>query len=180
MSGSTETAVLGGGCFWCTEAVFQEVEGVTRVQSGYSGGTKANPTYEQVCTGNTGHAEVVQLTFDPQVISYSDILEIFFSVHDPTSLNRQGDDVGTQYRSVIFATSEDQKKAALDYMAKLGSSGQYEKPIVTRVEDFSAFYPSESYHWNYFMQNSDKPYCRLVISPKLDKFRKHYGTILKR
>ena len=180
MTTATETIVLGGGCFWCTEAVFQEVEGITEVQSGYSGGTVANPTYEQVCTGKTGHAEVVRLEFDPAVISFKDILEIFFSIHDPTSLNRQGDDVGTQYRSAIFCTSREQKSAALEYISSLEKSGNYSRPIVTKVEDLREFYPSESYHWNYFRQNSSKPYCKLVISPKLEKFRKQHGTVLRR
>lgn len=180
MSAREEVSVLGGGCFWCTEAVFQEVEGVMEVQSGYSGGTLENPTYEQVCTGRTGHAEVVRIKFNPEVISYNDVLEIFFSVHDPTSLNRQGEDVGTQYRSAIFCTSEEQKRAANAYISMLESSGEYSRPIVTQVEDLRAFYPSEKYHWNYFKQNSDKPYCRLVISPKLEKFRKKHGPVLKR
>ncbi|MCL4329913.1 MAG: peptide-methionine (S)-S-oxide reductase MsrA [Candidatus Thermoplasmatota archaeon] len=180
MNTPLETAVLGGGCFWCTEAVFQEVQGVTEVQSGYSGGTVANPTYEQVCTGRTGHAEVVRLRFDPSVISYNDILEIFFSIHDPTSLNRQGDDVGTQYRSAIFCNGKEQKSAALECISSLEKSGKYAKPIVTQVEDLREFYPSERYHWNYFRQNSSKPYCKLVISPKLEKFRKQNATVLRR
>lgn len=175
-----ETAVLGGGCFWCTEAVFQDIEGVVEVDSGYSGGHKRNPSYEEVCTGNTGHAEVVKVTFDPAVISYSNILEVFFSMHDPTTLNRQGNDVGTQYRSVIFFTTPEQKETAERTISEMEKTGEYRKPIVTTVEKFGEFYSSEEYHKNYFQNNSGASYCRLVISPKVEKFRKTHTAILRR
>lgn len=178
--GNVETAVLGGGCFWCTEAVFQEIEGVLDVDSGYSGGHKEHPTYEEVCTGNTGHAEVVKINFDTSVISYENILEVFFSMHDPTSLNRQGNDVGTQYRSVIFYTTPHQKDTAEHTISELEKSGEYKKPIVTVVEEFKEFYTSEGYHKDYFKNNSEAAYCRLVISPKVEKFKKSHTTILRR
>ncbi len=177
---NNEVAVLGGGCFWCTEAVFQDIEGVIGVDSGYSGGHKENPTYEEVCTGRTGHAEVVKVTFDPSIISYENILEVFFSMHDPTSLNRQGNDIGTQYRSVIFYTSRSQKDAAEKVISDLQMSGAHRKPIVTEVEEFKEFYSSEGYHKNYFKNNSDAAYCRLVISPKVEKFRKTHKAIIRR
>lgn len=180
MSNEKEEAILGGGCFWCTEAVFQEINGVIEVDSGYSGGTVENPTYEQVCTGTTGHAEVVKVTFDPSVITYRQILEVFFSMHDPTSLNRQGNDVGTQYRSVVFYTGNEQKAAAENLISELKESGEYRKPIVTAVEKFTAFYPSEDYHKNYFRKNSEVSYCKYVISPKVEKFRKAHAPILRR
>lgn len=175
-----ETAVLGGGCFWCTEAVFQEIEGVVEVDSGYSGGHKENPTYEEVCAGNTGHAEVVRIKFDPEVITYANILEVYFSMHDPTTLNRQGNDVGTQYRSVIFYTTPEQREIAERAISELEKSGEYRKPVVTAVEEFTKFYSSEGYHKNYFKNNSEASYCRLVISPKVDKFRKTHTAILRR
>ena len=174
-----ESIVLGGGCFWCTEAVFSEVRGVEKVESGYSGGTVPNPTYEEVCTGRTGHAEVVKVSFDPSEISLADILEIFFDVHDPTSLNRQGEDVGTQYRSAIFYYNDAQKETIDRVVQNMKNSGKYRRPIVTSVEKFKAFYPSEEYHHNYYNRNGSAPYCRAVISPKLQKFRHSYGAQLR-
>jgi methionine-S-sulfoxide reductase len=174
-----ESIVLGGGCFWCTEAVFSEVRGVNKVESGYSGGTVPNPTYEEVCTGRTGHAEVVKVSFDPSEISLADILEIFFDIHDPTSMNRQGDDIGTQYRSAIFYFNEGQKETIDQVIQTLKNSGKYRKPIVTAVEKFQAFYPSEEYHHNYYNRNGSAPYCRAVISPKLQKFRHSYSAQLR-
>jgi methionine-S-sulfoxide reductase len=174
-----ESIVLGGGCFWCTEAVFSEVRGVEKVESGYSGGTVPNPTYEEVCTGRTGHAEVVKVSFDPSEISLADILEIFFDVHDPTSLNRQGEDVGTQYRSAIFYYNDAQKETIDQAIQNMKKSGKYRRPIVTSVEKFKAFYPSEEYHHNYYNRNGSAPYCRAVISPKLQKFRHSYGAQLR-
>ncbi len=174
-----ESIVLGGGCFWCTEAVFSEVRGVEKVESGYSGGTVPNPTYEEVCTGRTGHAEVVKVSFDPSEISLADILEIFFDVHDPTSLNRQGEDVGTQYRSAIFYYNDTQKETIDRVVQNMKNSGKYRRPIVTSVEKFKAFYPSEEYHHNYYNRNGSAPYCRAVISPKLQKFRHSYGAQLR-
>ncbi len=177
---SHEIATLGGGCFWCTEAVFDDLNGVSDVESGYSGGTLANPTYEQVCTGRTGHAEVVQVTFDPQVISYADILRIFFTVHDPTTLNRQGNDVGTQYRSVIFYHDEEQKRTATEVMKEIEAEKIWDDPIVTELSPFVAFYKAEDYHQEYFASNPDQGYCRIVIAPKVAKFRNHYRDRLKK
>ncbi|MHB1709580.1 MAG: peptide-methionine (S)-S-oxide reductase MsrA [Thermoplasmataceae archaeon] len=174
-----ESIVLGGGCFWCTEAVFREVRGVEKVESGYSGGTVPNPTYKEVCTGRTGHAEVVKVSFNPSEISLTDILEIFFDIHDPTSLNRQGEDVGTQYRSAIFYNDDAQKVKIDQVIQKMKDSGKYRKPIVTTVEKFQSFYPSEEYHHNYYSRNGSAPYCRAVISPKLQKFRHSYGAQLR-
>ncbi len=174
-----DTTTLGGGCFWCLEAVYDLVEGVKDVVSGYSGGKTPNPSYEQVCTGRTGHAEVVQVTFDPSVISFREILEIFFTIHDPTTLNRQGADVGTQYRSVIFYHSEAQKKIAEDVIAELEASNAVKNPVVTQVSPLDTFYRAEDYHQEYFAQHSRQPYCRAVISPKVAKFQKHYADKLK-
>ena len=175
-----EVATLGGGCFWCLEAVFLEVVGVESVTSGYAGGHRANPTYEQVCSGRTGHAEVVQVVFDSNTIPYRDVLKIFFSIHDPTTLNRQGADVGTQYRSAIFTHHDEQEKTARQVIAELDNSGIWENPIVTEVEPLETFYAAEEYHHNYYQQNSSQPYCQVVISPKLAKFRKQYSTRLKK
>jgi len=169
-----ELATLAGGCFWCLEAIFQEVKGVEKVVSGYAGGTAVNPTYAQVCNGATGHAESVQLTFDPKVISYRELLAIFFSVHDPTTLNRQGADVGTQYRSVIFYHNDGQKAAAEEAIRQLNASAVWGAPVVTRIEPFKNFYPAEEYHQNYYNRNAEQPYCNVVVAPKLDKFRKQY------
>jgi peptide-methionine (S)-S-oxide reductase len=174
-----EVATLGGGCFWCLEAVFLSLSGVTRVESGYSGGKVPNPTYEQVCTGSTGHAEVVQVEFDPQVISFRDLLGIFFEIHDPTTPNRQGADVGTQYRSAIFYHTPEQRAAAEKVIAELNAAGVWPAPLVTEVVPLTAFYPAEKYHQEYYRRNPNQPYCRAVISPKVDKLRKHHGARLK-
>ncbi|MFG1519959.1 MAG: peptide-methionine (S)-S-oxide reductase MsrA [Thermoplasmataceae archaeon] len=176
----TEVAVLAGGCFWCLEAIFSEIRGVSKVEPGYSGGDLPDPTYEEVCTGRTGHAETVRISYDPDVISYTDILEIFFSTHDPTTLNRQGNDVGTQYRSVIFYTNTDQEREAADMIRKLEAEGRFKKPIVTKVEKFENFYPAEEYHRDYFRNNPDSPYCMFVIEPKIAKFRKSFAPVLRR
>ena len=174
-----ETVTFGSGCFWCTEAMFQQLKGVSSVVSGYSGGHVENPSYEQVCTGRTGHAEVCQIQFDPELIPFEELLDVFFSTHDPTTLNRQGNDVGTQYRSVIFYHSERQKQIAERVKAELGESGTWKNPIVTEIVPFKKFYPAEDYHQNYFRNNPNQGYCRLVISPKLDKFQKVFKLKLK-
>ena len=178
-SNNIEIATLGGGCFWCVEAVFDELKGVQETISGYSGGDKANPTYEEVCTGTTGHAEVVQVKFDSEIVSYREILAVFFSTHDPTTLNRQGNDIGTQYRSVIFHHSEEQKTTALEVIEKLGKSGKWSNPIVTELSPFEKFFEAETYHQNYFKLNASQPYCRVVIEPKVNKFRKLYLDKIK-
>jgi peptide-methionine (S)-S-oxide reductase len=169
-----EVATFGGGCFWCTEAVFNELKGVEKIESGYSGGTVPNPTYRQVCTGTTGHAEVVQVTFDPKVISFKELLEIFFTIHDPTTLNRQGDDVGSQYRSIILYHDSEQKGIAEQVVKEIESAGIWDRSIVTEVKPFEAFYKAEDYHQDYFKQNPSQTYCRLVIAPKVGKLRKQY------
>jgi peptide-methionine (S)-S-oxide reductase len=179
-SGIVEVATLGGGCFWCTEAVFKNLRGVLKVDSGYSGGWVLKPTYKQVCTGTTGHAEVVQITFNPIIISFRDLLEVFFSTHDPTTLNRQGADVGPQYRSVIFYHTNVQKETAETLIDELNSSGTWNKPIVTQVEPFKAFFQAEDYHRNFFERNPRQMYCRLVIAPKMNKLRKRYPEKLKK
>lgn len=179
MTESREVATLGGGCFWCIEAVFDELRGVEKVESGYSGGHIENPTYEQVCTGMTGHAEVVQVTFDPEEVSYQEILEVFFSVHDPTTKDRQGPDVGPQYRSVIFYHDEEQKRVAEEVISDLEARGIWEDPIVTELAPFEAFYRAEAYHQDYFRNNPDQPYCRLVVAPKVAKFRRQHLDRLK-
>jgi peptide-methionine (S)-S-oxide reductase len=179
MSRPTESAVLGGGCFWCTEAVFTELKGVMRVEPGYSGGTMPNPSYEQVCTGNTGHAEVVQVTFDPSVVTYKDLLQIFLTIHDPTTKNRQGADVGTQYRSIILYRTPEQKSIAEQVIKEVAALGIWNAPIVTQLEPFTAFYPAEDYHRDYFKNNPRQPYCQVVIAPKVRKFREHYVEKLK-
>ncbi|HWP57340.1 MAG TPA: peptide-methionine (S)-S-oxide reductase MsrA [Candidatus Acidoferrales bacterium] len=170
-----ETATLAGGCFWCLEAVYDEVKGVESVESGYTGGSVANPTYEEVCTGRTGHAEAVRITFDPEVISYRELLEIFFAIHDPTTLNRQGNDVGTQYRSAIFYHSPEQKKAAEEMIETLAREKVFANPIVTEVVPAETFYAAEDYHQEYFARNPFQPYCVYVVSPKLAKFRKQFA-----
>lgn len=175
-----EVATLAGGCFWCLEAVFDDLKGVESVESGYMGGRPANPTYEQVCSGDTGHAEVVQLTFDPGVVSFKEILEVFFVIHDPTTLNRQGNDAGTQYRSAIFYHSAEQKSAAEQVIANLDSAGIYDDPIVTEVVPASQFYVAEDYHQEYFRRNPAQPYCAYVVRPKVAKFRKHFLEKLKK
>lgn len=175
-----EVTTLGGGCFWCMEAIFGEIKGVIKVESGYSGGHLSNPTYEQVSTGNTGHAEVVQLTFNPNEISFKDILKIFFTVHDPTTLNRQGTDVGSQYRSVIFYHTAKQKAIAEEVVIEINAVQIWNAPIVTQIESFKTFYPAEEYHNNYFKRNSEQSYCKLVIAPKITKLRRNYRQKLKR
>src|ERR687885_339578 len=175
----TEVATLGGGCFWCLEAVYEDLKGVEKVESGYSGGAVPNPTYRQVCTGTTGHAEVVQVTFDPEVVSYREILEVFFTIHDPTTLNRQGADVGTQYRSAIFYHDEEQKRVAQEVISELEAAHVWDDPIVTEVTPFEAFYIAEDYHQEYYRNNAYQPYCQVVITPKVAKFRKQYLERLK-
>lgn len=175
-----EKATLGGGCFWCLEPVFAELEGVVAVEPGYAGGHVPDPTYEQVCTGTTGHAEVVQVTFDPAVISYREILEVFFSVHDPTTPDRQGADVGPQYRSVIFCHDEGQRQVAERLIRELDAAGIWRDPIVTQLVPFKAFYPAEEYHRRYYYRNPHALYCRVVIDPKLAKFRQRFRERLKR
>ena len=175
-----EAATLGGGCFWCTEAVFSELKGVEKVQSGYSGGAISKPTYEKVSTGTTGHAEVVQITFDPSVISFEEILKIFFTMHDPTTLNRQGTDVGTQYRSVIFYHNNEQKTIAKKVIEEINRAKIWNAPIVTQIEPLKLFYKAEGYHNEYFKRNPEKPYCQLVIAPKIAKLRQHYREKLKK
>ncbi len=175
-----EVATLGGGCFWCTEAVFDELKGVESVESGYSGGTVANPSYQLVCTGTTGHAEVVQITFDPAVISYKQLLQVFFTVHDPTTLNRQGADVGTQYRSVIFYHSDEQKRVAEEVIKEVEAQKIWDGKIVTELVPAKPFYNAEDYHQEYFSNNPSQPYCRVVIAPKVKKFRDHYREMLKK
>jgi len=173
-----EQATLGGGCFWCTEAVYLALNGVKSVESGYSGGKTENPTYGQVSSGRTGHTEVIQLTFNPSIISYEEILEVFFATHDPTTLNRQGADVGTQYRSIILYHSEEQKQTAQKTILKL--KGEYKDPIVTQVEPYKKFYKAEDYHQNYYENNRGQPYCRMVIDPKMQKFYEKYRDKLKK
>lgn len=171
--------ILGGGCFWCTEAIFRMVKGVDEVIPGYSGGDFPNPSYEDVCTDKTGHAEVVKLKFNENAISLDQILDIFFEIHDPTTLNRQGADVGTQYRSIIIAMSPAQMESVENYMKELRESGRFRQPVVTQVEMFKNFYPAESYHMKYFERNQNNPYCRIVISPKVKKFLKHNMALVK-
>ncbi|HWJ89462.1 MAG TPA: peptide-methionine (S)-S-oxide reductase MsrA [Flavisolibacter sp.] len=179
-SEKTDTATFATGCFWCTEAIFDELNGVLRVTSGYSGGEVPNPTYKQVCTGETGHAECVQVVYEPEKISYDELLEVFFEVHDPTSLNRQGADVGTQYRSAIFYHNAEQKQKAEYYKNELNKEGAYNKPIVTEIVPFTKFYPAEDYHQQYYENNKNtNPYCAVVIRPKLEKFEKVFGKKLK-
>jgi peptide-methionine (S)-S-oxide reductase len=174
-----EVAVLGGGCFWCLEAVFKELRGVSRVQSGYAGGSVANPTYKQVCGGATGHAEVVQVTFDPAVISYADLLRVFFTIHDPTTLNRQGNDVGTQYRSAIFAENEHQLATAREVMAEITGAAIWPKPLTTQLLSAQVFYRAEPEHDDYFARNPWAGYCQAVVAPKVAKFRKQHFDRLK-
>uniref|UniRef100_A0A7C1FT29 Peptide methionine sulfoxide reductase MsrA n=1 Tax=Caldilinea aerophila TaxID=133453 RepID=A0A7C1FT29_9CHLR len=175
-----EVATLGGGCFWCLEAIYSELKGVEQVVSGYAGGHVKNPTYREVCSGTTGHAEVVQITFDPSVISYRDLLRIFFVIHDPTTLNRQGADVGTQYRSIILYHNEAQKQTALEVMEEVTQQGLWPNPIVTELKPFDVFYPAEEYHQRYFARNPLQPYCQVVIAPKVAKFRKQFFERLRR
>ena len=174
-----EVITLGAGCFWCIESIFQNLKGVEKVVSGYSNGQKPNPTYKEVCSGTTGHAEVAEITFDPSVVSFSEVLEVFFQTHDPTTLNRQGNDAGTQYRSGIFYHTEAQKIKALEIIKALNESQAYSNPIVTEVTPVGTFYPAEDYHQNYFNLNGDQPYCQYVIRPKVDKFKKVFADKLK-
>lgn len=174
-----QTAIFGGGCFWCTEAIFSDIKGVEKVESGYSGGELLNPSYEQVCTDETGHAEVVKITFDESVVSYADLLRIFFSTHDPTTLNRQGNDAGRQYRSVVFYNNEEQKKTAEEIMKEITDSKIWDRPIVTELRPAMPFYKAEEYHQDYFKRNTYQPYCQVVIAPKVAKFRKKHLDMLK-
>lgn len=178
---ATDTATFANGCFWCTEAIFEQLDGVISAVSGYSGGHTENPTYKAVCSGETGHAECLQITYDPAKISFDELLEVFWETHDPTTLNRQGNDVGTQYRSGIFYHNEEQKEKAEKYKAALDKSGAFDKPIVTEIVPFTKFYPAEDYHQEYFENNEgENPYCRIVIRPKVDKFRKVFKDKLKK
>lgn len=179
MTTPLEVATLGGGCFWCLEAVFEQLRGVTKVESGYAGGTAAAPTYPQVCSGTTGHAEVVQVTFEPAVLSFGDLLDVFFASHDPTTLNRQGADVGTQYRSVIFIHNPAQEETARRRIAELNVAGIWDAPLVTEVAPFTAFYRAEDYHQGYFRHNPTQGYCQVVVAPKVAKFRKQFADRLK-
>jgi peptide-methionine (S)-S-oxide reductase len=174
-----EQATLGGGCFWCLEAVFLELRGVRRVVSGYAGGKVPNPSYEQVCTGRTGHAEVVQVTFDPAELSYADLLRVFFAIHDPTTLNRQGNDVGPQYRSIILTHTEEQRRTAAAVKREITEQGLWDGPIVTEIVPIEAFYPAEDYHQDYFANNPNTGYCRVVVAPKVAKFRKQFAERLR-
>jgi peptide-methionine (S)-S-oxide reductase len=178
-SGITDTITLGGGCYWCVEAIYQELKGVESVASGFSGGARDNPSYEQVCSGATGHAEVVQIVFDPKQVAVDELLEVFWSVHDPTTLNRQGADIGTQYRSVIFYHNLEQKEIAEKYKKKLNDEHTFDNPVVTEISAFTKFFKADEYHQNYYKENSDQPYCTLVIRPKLDKFQKVFKDKLK-
>jgi peptide-methionine (S)-S-oxide reductase len=174
-----ELATLGGGCFWCTEAIFRDLKGVEKVESGYSGGTVPNPSYKQVCSGTTGHAEVVQVTFDPTILSFGDLLRIFFTIHDPTTLNRQGADAGAQYRSIILYHNNEQRTVAEDVIKEVTSEGIWNAPIVTQLVPFEVFYKAEDHHQEYFQNNPYQPYCQMVIAPKVRKFRQHYQERLK-
>jgi len=180
MAKKTEVATLAAGCFWCVEVVYQDLKGVERVDSGYIGGTVPDPTYEQVCTGRTGHAEAVRITFDPEVISYRQILELFFAFHDPTTLNRQGPDSGTQYRSAIFPHSDAQRETAEQVIAELTAAGTFDAPIVTTIETADRFYPAEEYHRDYYKRNPNQAYCVVQIGPKVRKLREKYGELLRR
>ncbi len=180
MTSTFETATLGAGCFWCVEAVFDDLKGVQSVESGYMGGRTVNPTYEDICTGSTGHAEVVQVNFAPAVVSFADILRVFFTVHDPTTLNRQGNDSGTQYRSAIFYHSDAQQASARDVIAEVTKEGLYSGQVVTEVTPASTFYIAEAYHQEYFAHNPGQPYCMFVVAPKVSKFRKKYAARLKK
>lgn len=174
-----DTVTLGAGCFWCVEAIYSDLKGVESVVSGYAGGNIKNPSYKEVCTGRTGHAEVCQLTYDPTVISFKELLEVFWQTHDPTTLNRQGGDVGTQYRSAIFYHNEEQKQIAESYLITLNTEKAFENPIVTEITSFTNFYPADDYHQDYFELNGEQPYCRAVVRPKVEKFRKIFKEKLK-
>ncbi|MBK7104868.1 MAG: peptide-methionine (S)-S-oxide reductase MsrA [Ignavibacteriae bacterium] len=174
-----ETATFGTGCFWCTETIFEKLKGVESAVSGYSGGAKENPTYKEVCTGETGHAEVIQIKFNPNEITFKELLEVFWKTHDPTTLNRQGEDVGTQYRSAIFYHNEEQRKLAEEYKSKLEIAKVFKNPIVTEITKFTKFFPAENYHQDYYEQNKTQPYCSFVITPKVEKFKKVFESKLK-
>jgi peptide-methionine (S)-S-oxide reductase len=178
-SNSFEKATFGSGCFWCTEAIFEKLKGVEDVVSGYTGGTMKNPTYKEVCSGETGHAEVTQIIYDPAIISFAELLEVFWQTHDPTTLNRQGNDIGTQYRSAIFYHNNEQKTLAEEYLAKLTEAEVFDDPIVTEISKLEIFYPAENYHQNYYEQNKSQPYCSFVITPKVEKFKKVFKDKLK-
>ena len=180
MNTNLQTATLAGGCFWCLEAVYDEIKGVHSVESGYAGGHVDNPTYRAVCNGDTGHAEVIQVHFDPNVVSYRDLLNVFFAIHDPTTLNRQGADVGTQYRSAIFYHDDEQKRIAEELIKELNTQEIWDRPIVTQVEKLDKFYMAEDYHQEYFARNPYQPYCMAVVAPKVSKFRKHFLELLKK
>jgi len=180
MNTNLQTATLAGGCFWCLEAVFDDVKGVHGVESGYAGGAMANPSYREVCNGNTGHAEVIQVHFDSNIVSYRDLLNVFFAIHDPTTMNRQGGDVGTQYRSAIFYHDDEQKTIAEELIKELNSQNIWDKPIVTEVAKLDKFYMAEDYHQEYFARNPYQPYCQAVVAPKVSKFRKHHLEMLKK
>ena len=175
-----DTATFGAGCFWCVEAVFQNMEGVEKVVSGYSGGNVKNPSYKEVCMGTTGHAEVCQVYFNPQKVSFDELLEVFWQTHDPTTLNRQGNDIGTQYRSAVFYHNEEQKEKAEKYKAELDKSGAFDRPIVTEITPFSTFYAAENYHQDYYNLNGSEPYCQFVVKPKVEKFKKVFKDKLKK
>ncbi|MBC8082746.1 MAG: peptide-methionine (S)-S-oxide reductase MsrA [Hymenobacter sp.] len=175
-----ELATFGAGCFWCVEAVFQDLQGVQKVVSGYSNGRIANPTYREVCSGLTGHAEVIQITYDPQIISFAELLEVFWKTHDPTTLNRQGGDTGTQYRSGVYYHNDEQRRLAEEYKQKLNEAQAFDQPIVTEIEPLKSFYPAEDYHQNYFKQNGHEPYCQFVVRPKVQKVQAVFGDKLKK
>jgi len=179
MADNIKTAVLGGGCFWCTEAIFSRLKGVLKVTPGYAGGNTDKPTYEQVCSGTTGHAEVNEIEYDPSIISYGDLLDVFFHVHDPTTLNRQGNDFGEQYRSIILYADEEQKLLAERFISELKAGAEFNRPIVTQINRLTAFYRAEDYHHGYYENNGGQPYCRMIIGPKLDKFRQKFTKSLK-
>jgi len=179
MTNKMEEATFGAGCFWCVEAIFQDLKGVVAVESGYAGGKIKNPTYKEICSGLTGHAEVIRITFDPSVITFADLVRVLFVVHDPTTLNRQGNDVGTQYRSVIFYNSEEQKETAQRIKEEFEQKAIYDAPIVTQIEPLTNYYPAEQYHQNYYKDNPNQPYCKAIITPKVQKFRKHYFNLLR-
>ncbi len=179
MTNKMEEATFGAGCFWCVEAIFQDLKGVVAVESGYAGGKIKNPTYKEICSGLTGHAEVIRITFDPSVITFADLVRVLFVVHDPTTLNRQGNDVGDQYRSVIFYHSEAQKETAKRIKEEFEQKAIYDSPIVTLIEPLTNYYPAEQYHQNYYKDNPNQPYCKAIIAPKVQKFRKHYLNLLK-
>ena len=174
ITGEREVATLGGGCFWCLDSIYRQLKGVESVVSGYAGGTRPNPSYREVCGGSTGHAEVVQITYDPSQISYRDLLDVFFTIHDPTTQDRQGGDVGPQYRSIILTHSDEQARIARETIADVTAEGVWDDPIVTQIEPLTTFYPAESYHQDYFANNPNQPYCQVVIAPKVAKFRRKY------